>query len=394
MPKPAACQVIPESRARARPSIRSWRGLGVAGALFLAACGDGRIPSAPPEDGPPEADPPPGEAFPQTELSVPTGAQNVAVNGANDAGQVVGTVLLQVGENAFDNFAFYWDETAMVNLGRGGAEDISATGRIVGAGQVEGMDDLVPLVWHRQGEAWVATPLPGDRARGLTSVGSAWGISPSGDQAVGFLFNIGGESTSAVLWRETTPGTWSVTALPSDAQEADALDVNDRGEIIGWTWIPSPFLPVVWTRAGSEWRVTELGLLDSHLEGFANAINSEGDIVGVSTDHEFSYHAVLWSRTGETAWAPPQAVGLPEELSRLGLARVAYAASINDVGEIAGQAVRRSGLGHAIVWSPERGLQDLTPQDLEHSFAAVVNEERQAYGVRAAGSRAVIWTLP
>ncbi|WP_030434193.1 hypothetical protein [Actinoplanes subtropicus] len=107
------------------------------------------------------------------------------------------------------------------------------------------------------------------------------GGDPTGSWFVGRSYPKGGYQ--AVIWHA---GAATKVMLPGDLEE-DLVDVNAKGEAVGWSYLPtktgdSVSVPFAYTGG----KIVQLKGVTS---GSANAINGAGAIVGVAGDH-----AVAW----------------------------------------------------------------------------------------------------
>ncbi|HEY3836336.1 MAG TPA: hypothetical protein VGL72_07180 [Bryobacteraceae bacterium] len=181
--------------------------------------------------------------------------------------------------------------------------------------------------------------------------------------------------------------------------------INARGQIVGVAEkntvdpaCPSPqkyqFKPVLWEGG----LVNELPTIGSDLNGYANGINENGDIVGGSGNcaefnpnlgqHMRSLHAVLWE------------AGRVIDLGNLGgTGQVLghYAHSINNNREVIGYSdVAGDRAVHAFRWTRVSGMQDLgTLEGDGHSLGIGLNDAGVITGISASADfssiRAFVW---
>jgi len=130
------------------------------------------------------------------------------------------------------------------------------------------------------------------------------------------------------------PAAAALPNLPGGTTSA-AADVNDAGQIVGWaTTAGGAPHGVVW----NDGEISDLGLLDGDVAGYATAISDNGLIVGVSGegpyDHSETGHAVLW-RDGRII-----------DLGLLPGGSYSAAADVNDAGQVVGcgRMAERGGL--------------------------------------------------
>jgi probable HAF family extracellular repeat protein len=142
-----------------------------------------------------------------------------------------------------------------------------------------------------------------------------------------------------------------------------ATGVNGSGTIVGYGTRPVPGggeerRPVVWIAE----QIADLDTLGGP-EGFAEAMNEQGDIVGESQTANGIFHATLWPVDGA-----------PVDLDTLG-SRFSMAVAVNLTRQVIGN-VQLPGLGQrGFVWTPGEGMQDLNafPGD-EASAARDIND--------------------
>jgi uncharacterized membrane protein len=205
----------------------------------------------------------------------------------NNAGQVV----LSVGDRPGGS-AVVWDGTTFTNLGPGSPTAINEMGQVAGA-----------------------TPT------GLGGVPLAT------------LWTNGVASTLSGAGAPNTPGTFSV-----------ALDINNRGQVVGHDHVNYAPYATVWQSGG----FTSLGL------GYASAINNAGQIVGFSlTDLNDSGRATLWNS------------GIATFLDGTG----SHATDINDRGQIIGFNTS----AQATLWEGQSAIQLGAPTGARSSISAINN---------------------
>jgi probable HAF family extracellular repeat protein len=268
-----------------------------------------------------------------TELPLLPGASGGVANSINDRGQIVGTNLVNGSSRAV-----LWDDGTVVDLGAppGGfscsAEAINNRGQIVGGCSLPN-GDLGGFLWEN-GRMTPLGALPGSHVTLPTSINSS-------GQVVGLAIDAQSEAR-AFAWQrgrlvdlgEVPGGTGSFAA-----------GINSHGDIVGWSQdvglIPFAHL---WTRG----KMVNLGTLPGHLWSQAFAINLHGQVTGRSEGTPF-----IWTRGDMLALPTLQGA------SGLGF-------SINNRGDIAGQADNVNGLPRAVMWT-ER-LRLLREPDLVLDF--------------------------
>jgi len=180
--------------------------------------------------------------------------------------------------------------------------------------------------------------------------------------------------------------------LGGDGATGAALDINNRGHIVGFTTpsTPSESHPAMLTTS----EATDLGSLGGNM-GWAYAINGNDQIVGYSAiDAGGSVHGFLWDE-GELS-----------DLGGLAEGGMSIASDINDKGLIVGVATTGTGSGpfdpgaRAVLWDGG-DIADLgTLGDGDLSVAIVVNSGGQIAGTSntapgqtygSSGMQAFLW---
>ena len=128
----------------------------------------------------------------------------------------------------------------------------------------------------------------------------------------------------------------------------------------------------------------ELPTIPGDADGLAASINERSQVVGVSTDCNFSVvHAVLWER------------GTVADLGNLGGSSHNFARSINNLGQIVGESSvsDETGAVHAFLWT-DGVMMDLGTVGGDSSSEAWSNNDKgQVTGISCSGSmcRAFLW---
>jgi probable HAF family extracellular repeat protein len=156
----------------------------------------------------------------------------------------------------------------------------------------------------------------------------------------------------------------AVTLPTLGGHDASAADVNDAGQVVGWSTtaaeIPQAFL---WSAATG---MRDLGSLSPGPAAFSQAIaiNEAGTVVGRATALDGFNVAFRWTasdgmvRLGE----PPGGVS-------------SMAVAVNAREQAAGQADLAGGVTHAVLWDPSTGVRDLgTLPGAEGSLAEGIND--------------------
>lgn len=109
-----------------------------------------------------------------------------------------------------------------------------------------------------------------DGLNNLGTVVGGMGVTQSGQK--GKTSSI----TVAVRW-DKVGGTWQVTSLPTLGGNSRAFDVDEEGNIVGWSFPPkgSKKAPVLWTGG----TIVNLGSLSSSGEGLAVTISPTGHVI-------------------------------------------------------------------------------------------------------------------
>ena len=197
-------------------------------------------------------------------------------------------------------------------------------------------------------------------------------LSRQGEDVCAFGTNL---QCLAAIWKH---GQLSKLPLLPGGNNSYALDMNDRGQVVGFAdtdvydldcaaakTAGFRFQAVIWEPNGS--LRPPLSPLDRDTVANAFGINNDGQVVGNSgvcanttpPPYVTSPHAVLWERDGT-----------PIDLGSLG-GPVSGASAINNHGDVSGTSSSADGSPQAFLWTPEtRTLVKLQTPD---GFPAAVN---------------------
>jgi len=290
----------------------------------------------------------------------------------NDRGQIVGYAQTKVKykQGEPEGHAFLWEKGRMRDLGtlgglESGASDINERGQIVGGADVRGGDEHAFL--------WQA-----GKMRDL-GVGTAVDINDRGE-IVGWS-EVGGFE-HAVLWQDgkrhdlgTLPGGWW----------SRAVAINERSEIVGASNSgarDAEGTPVQHAFLWQNGKMLDLGTLGGSESATDEqvALNGHREVIGVSdikTQKSGTQlqHAFLWQK------------GRMRDLGTLG-GEESVARALNERGQIVGWSYTRPSYSapHAFVWQGGKML------DLGGWMALAINDRSQVVGY-SAKPHAVLWTL-
>jgi probable HAF family extracellular repeat protein len=205
------------------------------------------------------------------------GADSAAL-GLNDRGQVVGFEAVGISRHAF-----LWENGVLRDLGNFGfftadADDINNRGQVAG-----GHDHA--FLWENGAEHDLGTL--GGRFSGASAINDR-------GQVVGISLTSNDESIHAFLW--DNGAMRDLSTLVGDAGHSEARDINNRGDVVGFSTAAVPgdsVHPVIWPRGDAP---VDLQPLAGFVQGGAQAINDRGDVVGVldnndaSSDRAFLIH--------------------------------------------------------------------------------------------------------
>ncbi|MBW8041844.1 MAG: hypothetical protein FVQ85_17850 [Planctomycetes bacterium] len=243
--------------------------------------------------------------------------------GVNDAGQVTGWSSTGGGEH----HAFLWGKTrGMIDLGTLPGYANSRAWSINNTGQVVGESNVTAFLWE-DGDMIDLGTLGGSTsyAKAINNVGQVVGSSSSG------------QGSHAFLW-DSINGMRDLGVLPSSySNSSSAHSINDSGQIVGISGGENVFL---W----EDGEMTDLGTLGQYSE-FCT-INDAGQVVGGAAYQEGEYYPFYWD-------AEIGMIRLDElVLSNRGWKRLELALDINNRGQIVGYGLSEEWVNHAFVMTP------------------------------------------
>lgn len=254
-----------------------------------------------------------------------------------------------------DETAWLWEDCALTNLGTLGgvtiqAYDVNDAGVVVGAGDVAG-GDTHAFSWTSGGGLVDLGVLAGrdhSEALGINSI----------NDIVGTSFNFNGSGVADPLAFLHLPT--ARYSLPMGMNSLGSLggnnsvgtDVNDSGEVVGGSRLANgnmrPFLWLPSAAYSLSAGLNDLGTLGGESGAIlhrAEAINSNGELVGASFTAAGDMHAFLW--------LPADAYGLVAGMNDLGVltgGTTSFALGINDSGQVVGASEVTGGAYHAFLW--------------------------------------------
>lgn len=163
-------------------------------------------------------------------------------------------------------------------------------------------------------------------------------------------------------------------------------DINDLGQVVGYVEMPGTgniaySRPVIWDRSSTPTLLWDDGFVPGYKGGKPLAINNQGVIVGKAQGSSYT-GTPLPGPVLEVAvpFAWTAADGLQRLVSTAEYGPVGEAVGINDSGFIVGNLGGPSDEHHAVVWSPDGGV-DLVPDcQTYYCNAQDINEAGQVVG--------------
>jgi uncharacterized membrane protein len=318
--------------------------------------------------------------------ALPTLGGTATANAINDGGTIAGAST----DAANSLFAVKWTMqngawtvTPLPGGLSGNALGINATGDIVGT--ITQRAALWPAGGGSPVTLSCASDIGSDGAEAINSGGTA----------VGYRSELTGSGT-AVVWQ---PGKCRVDLAPLAAgQNTEALGIDDAGNAVGYAYDATPSgslthteWAVRWTFNGTSWNPPEK-LKDGEWGG-AQATNARGDIVGgtwLCPPPGCANHAMLWPSPGTL---------VRTDLGTLG-GTMGFANAINSANEVVGLSyTTRNRNIFAFIWSAATGMRALAPLRGDN--------RSEAYGISGGGlvigfsqgntggrRTAVVWRAP
>lgn len=253
------------------------------------------------------------------------------------------------------------------------------------------------LHWGRVGIACVAlgaTLTFGLRGPEVRAASNDYSISyldqdmNDGGTIVGLWWDPDTGELHAVKWASRTADAALLTE-PDGYAGSNALQVNDRGDIVGYLVTSDAHHAAIWDKHGDVTDVHPSGYWYSELW----SVNRHGDSVGVAIDDDYNFFPYIWPHDGDA-----EALFLDPDVYFGG-----WANSIDKNGNVAGEAYLVDSYGdvvaHAVVWWADGTFSDLhdeilatTSADLRETRAWMCSDDGAITGHTIGPDRA--WGLP
>jgi len=249
--------------------------------------------------------------------------------------------------------------------GIGGGEDPSPqTVSITNSGG-EALSGLVADVSYSGAHGWLSTVLSSGTAPATLEVAADMDGVPAGSHTATVTVSAPGADNSPQTVQVELDTPYAMIGLGTLGGEAsEALDINESGQIVGWSFLPSgDWHAVLWDNG----EIIDLGTLGGP-DSEARGINNLGQVVGWSRTAEGPSHAFLWED------------GVMTDLGTLG-GFESWARDINDAGEVTGFSGTEADAFHAFLWE-DGVMTDLDPLGDTDSEAMDINGSCQIVGIR------------
>lgn len=186
---------------------------------------------------------------------------------------------------------------------------------------------------------------------------------------------VGLTANRAAAQSEWTPidlGTLGGTSVDTSM----ALDVSNRGDVVGSSTINGQTHAFLWTMEGG---IRDLGTLGG-ASSTARGINEARQVVGVSDLGAGQQHAFIWT----------SAAGMVD-LGTLG-GSSSDATAINNAGQVVGTSQVASGERHPFLWTAATGMIDLAPALGAAASPTGINDAGQVVGNRLTSDWPFFWS--
>lgn len=262
-----------------------------------------------------------------------------------------------------------------------GGDDVSIPWGLNNLGQVVGLSYVEPTPPFGGRHAFLWTSATGmidlgtfhddnhgeSVAHDINDIGQVVGWSSSPQGPLGFIWAPGAMELRRIddpMVRDTISG---------------AMGINNYSEVVGSSWFEGVFHAYLWD---SETRVVQV--LDDIPGGIdqsgASAVSDEGQVVGWGRGAVGAEQAVLWD-LGAGTIEPLGFLREADDLSR--------AEDMNNRGQVVGSSSNRFG-SRAFIWESGMGMKDLGNLSSRSTFARAINEAGAVVG--GSDGRAFIWT--
>jgi probable HAF family extracellular repeat protein len=239
-----------------------------------------------------------------------------------------------------------------------------------------------------------------------SSFSTATGLNATG-QVVGYDFTSDHQGAQAYLF-----DSGNLTDLGNlGGNHAFAQGINDLGQVAGYSRLADDATSHAFLYDSGT--LTDLGPNGGN--GFAYAINNNGDVAGYANINGGPYHAVLWQGATMTflpdlggsisygqaidaagdvvglSYLPGDAVfhgflvsqGQVSDLGTFAGAANSWANGVNNVGQVVGFSGNSPNDYHAFLWDAVNGMQDLGTLGGVRSYANAINDAGQVVGFAA-----------